>query len=347
MVKQEHHTIEKRLERLLLQRHFDEAIVLMFCALTVLFITPFVAFRLFTGEWLHAAINALATLAILANGIYVSRTRRTEIAAPLLAALFTSTLLTVVYLFDTDMLMWTYPVTTAMFFVLKPRNAIRLNLLILAVLTPRVIEFIDGSGIVTFYITLLGTNVLALTFAAGMRLSRSRLSVMAERDALTGARNRHSLEPMLDAALEKQRQQETPASLMVIDLDRFKEINDQFGHDVGDRALKEIVEILTHATRTGDDVFRYGGEELVVLANGAESGPAGRLAEKLRRRIRRTPLDTVGPLSVSIGVAEARAGDTPESWFRRADALMYRAKEEGRNRVVVEPVANGTESERE
>lgn len=347
MVEQEPDTIEKRLERILLQRHFDEAVVLMFCALAVLFITPFIAFRLLTGEWFHAGINALATLAILANGVYVARTRRTEIAAPLLAALFAGTLLAVVYLFDTNMLMWTYPVTTAMFFVLKPRNAVRLNLLILLALAPRAIEFIDGSGIVTFYITLLGTNVLALTFAAGMRLSRSRLSVMAERDALTGARNRHSLEPMLEAALEKQRQQETPASLLVIDLDHFKEINDRFGHDVGDRALKEVAEILIHATRAGDDVFRYGGEELVVLANGAKSEPAGRLAEKLRQRIRRTPLESLGPLSVSIGVTEARSDDTPESWFRRADELMYRAKEEGRNRVVIEPGVNETENGRE
>lgn len=347
MMEQGSGTIEKRLERILLQRQLDEAVVLLFCALAVLFIAPFIAFRLFTGEWLHAAINGLAMLAILANGIYVWRTRRTEVAAPLLAVLFTGTLLAVVHLFDTNMLMWTYPVTTAMFFILKPRNAICLNLLVFAVIAPRAIELMHGTGIVTFHATLIATNVLALTFAAGMSRSRTRLSMMAERDALTGARNRHSLEPMLEAALEKHRQQETPASLLVIDLDHFKKINDRFGHDMGDRALREITEILIHATRAGDDVFRYGGEELVVLANGAESEPAGRLAEKLRQRIRRTPLNAVGPLSVSIGVAQAQPDDTPESWFRRADELMYQAKEEGRNRVVIESPANGTANGRE
>ncbi len=346
-MEQEQGTIEKRFERILLQRQFDEAVVLLFCALAVLFIAPFALFRLFTGEWLHAGINALATLSMLANGIYAWRTGRAEVTAPLLAALFIATLLAVVHLFDTNMLMWTYPVTTAMYFILKPRNSILVNLLVLLVVAPRAAELMQGTDILTFYATLLATNVLALTFAAGMRRTRTRLSVMAERDALTGARNRHSLEPTLLAALEAYREQGTPASLLVIDLDHFKEINDRCGHDVGDRALKEITEILIHATRTGDDVFRYGGEELVVLAHGAASGPAGRLAEKLRQRIRRTPLESVGPLSVSIGVAQARADDSPESWFRRADELMYRAKEEGRNRVVVESDVNETANGRE
>lgn len=333
---QEQGKLGQDIERILRQRPFDEAVVLMFCGLGVLFIAPFIAFRLLTGDWMHAGVNAIATTAILANGIHVWRSRRIDIAAPVLAVLFSGTLLAVVYLFDTTMLMWAYPVTTATFFVLQPRNAIRLNLLLLVALMPRAIDFMEGSVIVTFYITLIGTNVLALTFSAGMRRSRSRLSVMAERDALTGARNRHSMEPMLLTALEKHREQETPASLLVIDLDHFKEINDRFGHDVGDRALKEVTQILIGATRAGDDVFRYGGEELVVLANGAESESAGRLAQKLRQRIRRMPLETVGPLSVSIGVAQARDDDTPESWFRRADERMYRAKNEGRNRVVVE-----------
>lgn len=335
-MEQQEGPIKRHVKHLLLQRQFDEAVLLLFCGLATLFVTPFVVFRLITGEWLHALVNAGAALAFLANGIYVWRTRRTEHAAPLLAILFTGTLLIVIHLFGANLLMWTYPVTTAMYFVLRPRNAVRLNLLILAAIAPRASEFIHVADIVTFYATLLASNVLALTFAAGMRHSRSRLSVMAERDALTGARNRHSLEPMLMTALQKYREQETPASLLVIDLDHFKKINDQYGHDVGDRALREVTEILIRATRAGDDVFRYGGEELVVLANGARLEHAGRLAEKLRQRIRRTSLETVGPLSVSIGVSQAHADDTPETWFRRADALMYRAKEAGRNRVVVE-----------
>lgn len=334
-MEQQEGTIERYLKQQLLHRQFDEAVVLLFCGLAILFIAPFVVFRLITGEWFHATVNAGAATAFLANGVHVWRTHRTEYAAPLLAILFAGTLLLVVYLFGADLLMWAYPVTTAMFFVLRPHNAVRLNLLLLVAIAPRASEFIHIADIVIFYATLLATNVLALTFAAGMRRSRSRLSVMAERDALTGARNRYSLEPMLEAALEKYRRHETPASLLVIDLDHFKEINDRFGHNVGDLALKEITGIFLNATRAGDDVFRYGGEELVVLANGAKAEPAGRLAENLRRRIRRTPLETVGLLSVSIGVAEAHSNDTPESWFRRADELMYRAKEKGRNRVVV------------
>ena len=190
------------------------------------------------------------------------------------------------------------------------------------------------TNVFTYVVTLIATNVFALAFAANVRRSRNQLSAMAERDALTGARNRHALDPALMAALNKFRNTGTPASLLVIDLDHFKVVNDTHGHDVGDRVLQVITNTIIHATRTGDDVFRYGGEELVVLANGAACNAAVGLAEKVREAIQSTPLESGCRMSASIGVAQARQLDTPESWFRCGDDLMYRAKQAGRNRVV-------------
>lgn len=127
-----------------------------------------------------------------------------------------------------------------------------------------------------------------------------------------------------------------PPCSLALDIDHFKQINDRHGHDSGDRVLIEVTRLIESSVRSGDGVFRYGGEELVIIAEGAGNDAAGRLAEKIRQRIRRTPITGIGHIGVSIGVAEARPGDTPKSWFRRTDDLLYRAKAGGRNRIRVD-----------
>lgn len=127
--------------------------------------------------------------------------------------------------------------------------------------------------------------------------------------------------------------------LLALDIDHFKQINDRHGHEAGDRILVEVARLIEYSVRTGDSVFRYGGEELVVIADGAGNEAADRLAEKIRQRIRHTSVEGIGHIGVSIGVAEAQPGDTPRSWFRRTDEMLYKAKEDGRNRVYVDPGA--------
>jgi diguanylate cyclase len=126
---------------------------------------------------------------------------------------------------------------------------------------------------------------------------------------------------------------------MMIDVDRFKDVNDRYGHEAGDRALTHIARLMTQALRTDDRLARFGGEEFVVLLPGARLAQAQGVAESLRLAVQRTPLahgELLVPLSVSIGVAEwAGSVEDTSRLLVRADDALYRAKRLGRDRVEV------------
>lgn len=151
-------------------------------------------------------------------------------------------------------------------------------------------------------------------------------------DALTNVLNRHGIGQFI-AALDISG---ISASVIVIDLDHFKRINDERGHDVGDRVLRTLGEILKSGIRNTDAVGRWGGEEFVLVCPGTNLANAADLAEKLRHRIKDTnfiPEDPL-PITASFGVATASEGPGFEDAFRRADQALYQAKERGRNCVV-------------
>ena len=129
---------------------------------------------------------------------------------------------------------------------------------------------------------------------------------------------------------------QTPASILMIDIDRFKSINDNFGHKEGDTVLCNLVQVLCGRLRRSDKICRYGGEEFVVVLIGARLEQGGNVAEELRGMIERARLSSKISVTVSCGVAEAKNSDSVLEWLSRADSALYRAKAEGRNRVVLE-----------
>ncbi len=160
----------------------------------------------------------------------------------------------------------------------------------------------------------------------------------AHTDLLTGIGNRRFLEGRLRAALaEFAHQPELTTGLLMMDIDHFKRVNDTYGHETGDQALKMVSATLRHNLRASDVVGRWGGEEfLVILYHVTALENLSAIADKLRRLVAASRLDGVeGGLSVtlSIGATLLHPSDTPESVVQRADGLMYRAKHEGRNRV--------------
>lgn len=166
-----------------------------------------------------------------------------------------------------------------------------------------------------------------------------RLEMLAQTDPLTRTLNRRALSERLGAEMERVRRYNTTMSLLLIDLDHFKQINDTRGHAAGDRALCHFVAVVRRALRRTDAFGRLGGEEFGILLPG--SGPEGALefAERLREEIAASPVeDGQGgiPISASIGVAVFDPADpTPDRILARADAALYRAKAGGRNRVEV------------
>ncbi len=157
---------------------------------------------------------------------------------------------------------------------------------------------------------------------------------MATIDELTGLNNRHSLETKLSAEMERASRYHEPLSIILFDIDHFKHVNDTWGHQVGDEVLKHVARITRELVREPDDIFRWGGEEFLLVAPHTSLNGAITLAEKLRSSFASTVFPEVGAVTASFGVAQSLPGENRDDWFKRADRALYRAKNTGRDRVV-------------
>jgi diguanylate cyclase (GGDEF)-like protein len=164
-------------------------------------------------------------------------------------------------------------------------------------------------------------------------------SAMLERmsitDALTGVANRRRLDQARDAEVHRCERGAEPFSLLMFDLDRFKRVNDRYGHLVGDAVLKAFAQRLTALSRKPDLLGRWGGEEFLLLCPNTSAAAAARLAERLRVEVSAVPFEQVGRCTCSIGVATFVDGDDANAVLRRADRALYLAKAGGRNQVVL------------
>lgn len=170
----------------------------------------------------------------------------------------------------------------------------------------------------------------------GLRQRIVELERVSSTDYLTGAWNRAHLVRVAASEMARSVRFRQPLSALLIDLDRFKRINDTLGHQTGDKALCALVDLIHHKIRSADLLFRWGGEEFVVLAVSTGYRDAETLAEHLRARVAGFEFPGIGKLTISIGVAERSGDETAEQWFKRLDAALFAAKNGGRNRVVAD-----------
>ncbi|MBS3804193.1 MAG: diguanylate cyclase, partial [Oleiphilaceae bacterium] len=161
------------------------------------------------------------------------------------------------------------------------------------------------------------------------------LKRVAATDILTGLINRWSFDEVLREEIERTRRHGRPLSLIMVDIDHFKEVNDACGHDVGDDVLVQLCGILRVNLRVGDHFARWGGEEFMILTPETDLEQAKALANKLRETIKETPFPDVGTLTASFGVVHVRPGEPVKTLLKRVDRLLYEAKEQGRDRVII------------
>lgn len=164
----------------------------------------------------------------------------------------------------------------------------------------------------------------------------AELERLASTDHLTGAWNRAHFERTIAAELERCRAGRLPVSLVLVDIDRFKRVNDTHGHAAGDAVLRELVAVMRARIRASDLLFRWGGEEFAVLVSGAGWRGAERVAENLRQAVAGHDFPVAGRVTVSAGAAEHDGEESLPAWFGRLDAALYAAKAAGRDRVLAD-----------
>jgi len=179
--------------------------------------------------------------------------------------------------------------------------------------------------------------VAALIYPLRNTLLYKQAVEKAFNDPLTGLNNRAALDNALNQEINLAQRHKQDLSILMIDLDKFKSINDTYGHITGDAVLKKVADRMSDCMRSSDIVFRYGGEEFSILLRNTDSTGANLLAERVRQGVEKLECrydDLIIPVTVSIGAATLSESDNAETFVQRADEALYSAKENGRNCVV-------------
>jgi diguanylate cyclase (GGDEF)-like protein len=226
-----------------------------------------------------------------------------------------------------------YPVLITAFFLMRPLMALIATLTSIVFVTVSIHQHLPMFETTKILFSLLATAFFAFTFAWQRNRQSDDLHKLSRVDQLTGVGNRRALREKLDDLVLVHARDKQPMSLIILDLDDFKIVNDQHGHLTGDDVLIKICTLMRQRIRATDYLFRYGGDEFMILANNSDLSTSSVLAEDIRRLIDGAQHAEHGRVSVSIGVSEYRLGESPDQWLARADSAMYSVKRSGKNAV--------------
>lgn len=301
---------------------------------SLVLLTPYAVNNLLQSRYLMAA-GALAIITIQAFNAW--DTNRGNSRPWVVLYVLTPCMITFLSLcFQTQGIiaaLWTFPVILFFYCTLEDRKAWVANLITLLVVIPQAWLVLDSAMALRVSVTLVAVSVFS---AISARVTTSYQKTLEDRiitDPLTGLLNRTVLNETLIAAAEQNKRLGTPMSILLLDLDHFKEINDTHGHHTGDQVLVAVSSIIKQTTRLSDSCFRIGGEEFLCLLYGSDLHNSKRIAEKIRAGIQQLKTIPDQRTTTSIGVAAVQSKDTWQTWSKRADRQLYKAKDSGRNKV--------------
>lgn len=323
-----------------LRNNFYLAMISLVGLIITLFVTPYGIYRLLSGNLVVGIADLLIVLSSIIAVIYAWRSGDTVRPGQFMAVTFCVGALIVCFNLKTNGVFWIYPFLVFIFLLVSPLTAVVLSMLMLGILIvadllePGMI-FQSHYQLLAFAVTAFISSFFAYVFAYRTQLQRSELKQLASIDSLTGAGNRHTLNAELELAIQLKQRLQTQFGVILFDLDHFKQINDNYGHRTGDDILVQLVPLISSVLRQSDRVFRYGGEEFLVLLRDINAADLPHLAEKTRLNVERRLLLPDGkPVTLSAGIAMLQPDEDWEQWLHRADMALYQAKNNGRNQVV-------------
>jgi len=308
-------------------------VAVVLCALIASLMGVLVGVNLHFGIVDNARLSAAIGIGALISGVVLWRLPHRQAGGFFFAMICTVLVVTMAHgrAYGHPMQHWAYIFPPAIIFLLSPRPSLAAMVAFGVYASLMVVGQIGALDLIRF---ASGYGVLLcfmFTYALLQERAAAMLRYHSDHDALTNCLNRRTFNEALAVLPERG----GPASVLLIDIDHFKAINDTHGHLIGDRAITEAAACLGRGLDAGTPLYRYGGEEFAVLLWRRSLAEARVLAEALRERVAGLALEEL-PITVSIGVAEwAGPDEAVSAALSRADAALYRAKREGRNRVVV------------
>lgn len=300
--------------------------------LAVSTVFPFALWRVYQQQWMHATIDivVLAVLFVLTL-LAKKNTTRANMVAWVASGLYVVGIWLVVAHFANYTMLWGFPVIVALYFILSPRNAFLTNMILLIGIWVFIKDAPVVHEMVTYSIVVLLVNIFTLQFASRLYRDNEALALLSNLDPLTQVGNRRSLDARLT---ELYTSNQSDFSLMMMDLDHFKKVNDNHGHTVGDDLLQSLVAFINAYEESTLEVYRFGGEEFCLLLN-KPLDEAVEWAKEICLDVEQAFADAEEALTVSIGVTEAHPKASVMYWLRSADEALYAAKHNGRNQVKV------------
>lgn len=324
---------EARVKRRL-REDFRFVTIVRFSVVSAVVLSGIVIYRFAFGYFREGMIDALMLLGVLLVLLHTLRTGETQRSGRLFATMAAAAAFASSMMFGVTGLFWGYVVLWINFLLATPRFALLLNLLLLTALGLQHSLFESVLHQVTFILTGGLVILFGSLFRRQLAIYQVNLERLALHDPLTRTGNRRAMRRKLIDLTESTHESGKNATIVLLDIDHFKQINDRFGHDVGDRLLMRFAELIHAQIRKQDQLFRFGGEEFVVVLNGLTPENADATARRIHSQVSGV-LEVEGePIRFSAGLAHLERGENWTDWLYRADQAMYHAKQAGRNRVI-------------
>lgn len=342
-------TFTMRISRLLrrLRSDFQLSIITLMGLFGVIGVTPYAVYRLTTGNYLVGSADTVIVVSTVLAVLYAWRTGDTIKPGIYLATIFSAGSTLIAINLGVNGLFWIYPLILFNFFMVSPGKALLATLLVLVSLVaygqhnPGAV-FESDYQMVSFLVTSMMASVLSFVFAYRTTSQRDQLQQLAIHDPLTGARNRRAMNEELKIAASSHRRHGNSYGVLTMDLDHFKRVNDNYGHQAGDQVLVDFVELIKNSSRKEDRLFRFGGEEFLLLLPNTDRVGLLAAAQQLQQQVAHNLRSPGGAVTMSVGGAILRRDEHWEDMLERADQRLYRAKSAGRNCVVIADEVDST-----
>jgi len=319
--------------------HFErtsrEYIIITLSLFSAVAIFPFIVHRLIIEDWFMAGLDTLLMSASAIIFVYTLKTRKIEYPSLALATLFVIGELATVTVKGPSQIFWAFPCTVGIYYLVSLPRAIAMNMFVILAFFILLQRSMPGIELAAFTLALVATNSFTIVFAVRNQIQKKQLEKLTLKDPLTGANNRRAFEYYLAEVNLQGEREHREQSIMLLDIDDFKAVNDEHGHLTGDEVLSRMVTLVQTQLHTEEKIYRIGGDEFAIAPLKMSLENTCAFANRIGKIIQHSNLNENLGVTVSIGVATLKPDETANDWAQRADHAMYSAKRDGKNKTSI------------